>query len=284
MDENPTSIASLCDHKAWKSGYPYRKLYLPFGIAIAISRIVFITLICTTSWLFPAAVKRFVFKILLWVLGIRLHYNLSLNDIGERTQGCVVAANHVSVFDPLTVLALPHATIMVGNPLRKTNIISILSHFSALKCSGAGFWYVTEKKEFVRRIARWRAHPQGVALYTTPEMTINNGRGLFRFNTTFVCLGMPVIPATLKLSTPLGLNPHPVNSSGIGIFFRLLMMPCLRYEVTYLDRLERRDGESKEMFSRRVQQAVAAHLGIPPSSWTAEDKHAYRAELKKAHG
>lgn len=282
MNTKTSSISDLCDHSAWEKGSFLWLIYLPIGMIVALIRLLFIALVSLTSWALPTAFKRPLFRLLIRVLGIQVRYNLSESEIGAYTEGCVVAANHVAVFDPFTVLSLPHATIMVGNPLRKTNILSILAHFSAFQCSGAKFWPVTEKKEFVRRITHWRSHPQGVTLYTTPEMTINNGNGLFKFNPTFVCLGMPVIPAAVKLVTPLGLNPHPIGSSGAAIFFRLLMIPYLRYEITYLDRQEREPGETKENFCTRIQHAIAQHLNIVPSRWTVQDKHAYRAKLK--HG
>ena len=280
MKINPCeSVAELCDHSPWskKSILPY--LYLPFGCMLLLARVVVVATLYCSSFLLPESMNKTLYRFQVFFLGIRVKYNLTKNEIREYTNGCVVAANHVSAIDTFTVLQLPNVTIMVGNPLSSLNFFSRLWHSSAFKFSGAKFWFVSDRRELAKHIKSWRNNPDGVSLYTTPEMTINNQRGLFKFNTAFVCLDMPVVPLALTVSNFFELNHSPVNSSSFIIFLRLLMMPKIVFNLSYLEKKVRETGESKEDFSKRVQNAIAEHLKIPATQWTAADKHAYRKSL-----
>lgn len=280
METKPCeSVAGLCDHSPWskKSILPY--LYLPFGCLLVLARVVAVISLYYSSFLLPAFMNKILYRFQVFFLGIRVQYNLTPNEIREYTNGCVVAANHVSAIDTFTVLSLPNVTIMVGNPLSSLNFFSRLWHSSAFKFSGAKFWLVSDRRELARHIKSWRNNPDGVSLYTTPEMTINNQRGLFKFNTAFVCLDMPVVPLALTVSNSFELNHSPVNSSSFIIFLRLLMMPKIVFNLSYLEKKVRETGESKEDFSKRVQNTIAEHLKISATQWTAADKHTYRKSL-----
>lgn len=273
------SVAGLCDHAPWAKKSLLLHLYLPFGAMLMLARLFFVLLLYYASLALPDSINRRLYRVQVFFLGIRVKYNLTPEEIGRRTDGCVVAANHVSALDIFTVLSLPHTTIMGGNPLNSLNFFNRMGLSTAVRFSGAQFWLVSDRREFARRIQSWREKPQGTTLYTTPEMTIGNQRGLFRFNTAFVCLDMPVVPLTLTVENFFGLRHHPVNSSSAAIFLRLLMMPRICFTLDYLDRTERAAGESKEDFAKRIQNTIAAHLRVAATPWTAADKHAYRQSL-----
>lgn len=273
------SVAGLCDATPWRKRSVLLYLYLPLGAMLLLARLFLVALFHFLSFALPYSINRVLYRWQIFILGIDVKYNLTLEQIGERTDGCVVAANHVSLLDTFTVLSLPHATIMAGNPLSSLNFFSRLWHSSAFRFSGARFWLVSDRRELARQLRSWRHSPSGTALYTTPEMTIDNQRGLFRFNTAFVCLDRPVVPLALTVGNSWGLQHHPVNSSGLAIFLRLLMMPRISFTLSYLERTARAADETKEEFARRIQTAIATHLRVPATQWTMADKHAYRKHL-----
>lgn len=277
--EPTASVAELCDHAPWTGKSLLLRLYLPLGAMLMLARVLVVSSLYCVSFVLPDSVNRRLYRFQVFSLGIRVKYNLTTDEIQERTNGCVVAANHVSALDTFTVLPLPQVTIMVGNPLNSLNFFNRLWHSSAFKFSGAQFWLVSDRREFARRLKAWRQAPQGTSLYTTPEMTINNQRGIFKFSTAFVCLDMPVVPLALTVQNSFGLKHHPVNSSSLAIFLRLLMMPRISFTLSYLAKTVRQADESKEDFANRIQHTIASHLRVAATQWTAADKHAYRKSL-----
>lgn len=269
-------IAMLCDRQVWAFPSLWRTAYLPFGAVLAVARLLAIPVFSLTALLLPARGKPRLFRMLLAVMGLRITYNLNRQEIGAHVEGCVVAANHISLLDNFLVSSLPYTTIMVGDPVRGANPLSVAIGYLAFHCAGGTFWTVRDRRQLVRRLATWKGSPRGTALYVTPETTINNGQGLFRFQPEFLARGMPVVPLALSLKTPFGLNPHPLHASGSATVLRLLMMPSLRYDLTYLPRQTRQPDQSPEAFARQVQETVANHLGIPATAWSRDDKHAFR--------
>jgi ancient ubiquitous protein 1 len=154
--------------------------------------------------------------------------------------------------------------------------IGLATAYLLFQCSGASFWKARDKRQLVRHFCNWRKTPQGIALYTTPEATINNGRALFRFRPEFLTRGRPVVPLAMKLNAPFGLTPNPLSSSGAMKFLRLLMMPWLEFEMTFLERQTPAENQTGQAFADQVQACVAAHLAIPATRWTRDDKYAFR--------
>lgn len=170
----------------------------------------------------------------------------------------------------------------MSDPWKGANPLSVVVGFLALQCAGSNFWTIRDRRHLARRFAEWRQSPHGTALYITPEGTISNGRGLFRFESEFLTRGMPVVPVAIRLKTPFGLRPHPLHDSGFRNAFRLLAMPWLHYEVTCMPRMVQVHGQDRTEFARQVQQTVAGKLGIPATEFGREDKHAYRSATTPA--
>jgi len=279
-------LSALCDEKVWKYKSLWRFLWYPIGFVLVLIRIIGLFIHFLLALPFPASIRnRYHLKSLRFLMGHRMQCNLSPEEIARLTDGCVVSVNHISLYDAFNMLSLPHAVLLVGNSTIKTvNIFSLLSNYAALVCSGGRFLKVTERREFASRIVAWRANPAGTALYTSPEKTIGNGQGLFHFHSAFVCYKMPVVPLALSIELPFGLNPHPLLSSGSAIFLRLMMMPWVKYKLTFLSPIQQSAGQSKTEFAQQVQQAIADHLNIPATNWTEEDKHAWRRLRKDQTG
>ncbi|MCF5663739.1 1-acyl-sn-glycerol-3-phosphate acyltransferase [Pseudomonas petroselini] len=267
------SIAGLCTRKTWAFPSVLRQLYLPFGCVLACVRLVSMIAVSLIAWPLPVGAKRILYRGLLWILGIRIKCALSPRQISTLTSGCVVAANHVSVIDPFAILAMPGATLVASSGYNRVVAFTALL---LIKCAGGHFWNGADKKTFSRNLQKMRTNPQGTALYTTPEATINNGHGLYRFRAGLLSRQLPVVPLAGRLILPFGLVASPLHASALASFLRLLMMPWMVCEMTYLERLEREEHQSGQAFADQIQARIAQHLGIAATHWTREDKHRYR--------
>ena len=274
------SVAGLCDHVAWPRKSMLIYAYMPIGFVLLGIRLVAMFIFYLLSAVAPDVLKVPLYKLQLRVLGIRIHLSASREEIFKHTDGCLVATNHVSIMDTLISLNLPNATIMIGNPISKLDFLNRLIYTSALKLSRVRQWHVLDRRALVAHVQEWRKNQAGTTLYTTPEMTLSNQRGVFKFNSAFMAFDLPVVPLATKVSNPLGMNVNPVNSSSSAIVLRMLMLPRITFHLIYLEKKVRDEGETKDHFAKRVQEAIATALGVPATDWTAADKHAYRKELQ----
>lgn len=283
LPDEPCLIENLCDERLWE-GSPLNKLYwllwCPAGIAVALIRLALLLAYTPLSLCFAAVTRRKLYRGLLWALGVRVRCNMNWVEVERHTDGCVVALNHISIFDHFPVLAMPGATVMVDHA---DSLFGKLVGILLFKGAGSTYWKVSNIKTIVSRFREWHRTPEGTTLYITPEATINNGRGLFRFRPEFMIRGRPVIPLAMKLHVPLGLIPNPLTSSGSSKFIRLIMSPYLIFDLTFLAThpplKNPHDKDAGQAFADGVQGAIAAHLNIPATWHVREDKYRYRDEV-----
>lgn len=276
MSEVP--VARLCDLKTWSVGAGPPLWYRLLGILVAATRLTLAILAAPLAVALPANTPRWLFPLIRRAMGVRVVSNLPRDEVARLTDGCVVALNHVSVFDLFAVCGQPNACIAIGQDggaLGRATVMPLA------RGSGARLWRVSNRKALARHVANWRARPSGTSLYVSPEETIGNQRGLFQFQPSFVARGFPVVPTALRLITPFGLNADPLLSSKPSNFLRLLAMPSVTFELDYLPRMSRAPDESKIAFTKRVQQAIAERLDVPATDWRPHDKHALRARLRR---
>lgn len=271
-------ISRLCDLETWRAGASPPLWYWPFGIALAASRLALAIVAAPLAMVAPPSVSSRLFPLIRRAMGVRVIGNLTREEVARLTDGCVVALNHVSVFDLLAVCGQPQACIAIGQDggaLGRATVMPLA------RGSGAQLWRVADRKALARHIAAWRKHPSGTSLYVSPEETIGNQQGLFQFQPSFLARGFPVVPTALRLTTPFGLNADPLLSSKPANFLRLLAMPTVTFKLDYLPPLARGRDESKTAFAKRVQQAIADGLGAAATDWRPRDKHALRARLRR---
>lgn len=280
MKTNIVNVSELCDICIFKSNHHFFLflLWIPIGFLLFLVRIISIILLFLLLYLKLIKKNNTLYRFAIWILGIRISRNFQMKELIQHINGCVIPTNHISLFDILITADLPNTTIMIGKPIKETcfmvrMLFAFLSQFSSTK-----FWHVIERRTLVNLLNRWREFPNGTSLYTTPEMTIGNGKGLFSFNSAFVCMGMPVVPMAVKIKLPFGMNPHPLLSNGDKILLRLLMLPSVKFELTFLDKVTRQQ-ESKESFTKKIQSLIAEQLGIKATDITAKDRHYYKKKL-----
>lgn len=278
-------VVLLCDHDVFqgeKKNPVLWALWFPLGILVAICR-VFLLFIYTLLIQFCSVhTKKKSYIRLLRLLGIKITYNLDYDTVEKHTNGCIVAANHISVFDHFPALAMPLSTLMVHHV---DSFAGKVMGFMLFKGSGSSYWEVNNLKEMMKRFRDWKKSPDGVALYVTPEATINNRKGLFRFRPDFLVRGRPVVPLAVSINLPFGLAPNPIDSSGVIKFIRLLSSPTIHFHMQFLDQIPAYVSESEsgtsQQYADLVQSKIAEHLAIPATLVTREDKHHYRAARKK---
>lgn len=277
--DSTVPIDKICDMYVWRNvntrARLRRYLYLPVGLVLVLFRLSAILLMSLAASAMPSRVKPALYRTLLWILNIRVRCPMSLRQVAAHTDGCVIASNHISVFDHYPVLAMPHATLIV---VRTDSLLGKLTGHLLFQCSGARYWKIADKRQLARRLRQWRRSPLGTTLYTTPEATINNGLGLFRFRPEFLVRGLPVVPLAMRLKAPLSLNPNPLHGAGPMKFLRLLSMPWLEFELNFLDRQVPAPGQPDQAFADQVQACIAQQLQIPATQWTREDKYRFRNE------
>lgn len=277
-------ITLLCEREMFYSGKKGRirwMLWFPFGIFMALYRIAILLIYSLLIQLFPASVKKRAYKVFLGLMNIHVTSNLSFNKVKEYTEGCVVASNHVSIFDHFPALSMPLATLMVDHT---DSFAGKIVGFLLFKSSGSSYWQVGNLKQMMKSFRGWNKSPAGIALYVTPEATINNGRGLFLFRPDFLVRGRPVVPVALKISLPFNMVPNPLHAKGPAKFLRLLMSPVICFRMDYLSKipayLSAAESGSPQDYANRVQHAIAEHLAIPATQFTPQDKARYRSGSK----
>lgn len=275
--EEATPLLHLCDLTPWPGDGKGQAWFWPCGALLSGARLLLAVLAAPLLLMLPAEPSRRLFGVLRWAMGVQVACNLNRQAVAQLTDGCVVAANHISVLDLLAVCGQPQAGILIaqdGGP------IGNISFLPMARGAGSELWRVADKGAFGRRFARWRKNPGGRCLYVCPEQTIGNQQGLFRFQPTLLDRGLPIVPLAMRLKAPFGIRADPVTSSKASNFLRLLGMPSLRFELDYLPRMTRQPGEAPADFAKRVQSAIADRLGIPATDWSPEDKRAFRVQLR----
>lgn len=274
-----TPLEHLCDLSPWSDDPRGRIWSWTLGAALGLARLLLAGLAAPLLLTLPRNASRALFCALRQALGVTVICNLDRGEVARLTDGCIVAASHVSVLDLLAVCRQPQAAIVIADG---GGVLGSLGVLPLARAAGADLWRVADAAAFARRFARWRRAPAGRCLYVCPEETIGNQRGLFRFQPTFLARGLPVVPLAIRLTLPFGIRADPVTSPKPLNFLRLLGLPGIRFDLDYLPRMARRPDEAPAAFARRVQSAIATHLQIPATDWSPGDKRAWRAQLRKA--
>lgn len=255
-------------------------LYSPVGLVVLLVRSLLLASFGGIGRLLPRRWRHVPYPVLRWLLGVVVKRNLSTAEIVRLTDKRIVAANHVSVLDTLAMTGIGRPNFLSGTALRGESAFNAVLFRLVERISGARLIPAQDRRGLADLFRSWQRVPEVSSFYVPAEMTINNGKGLFRFYPTLIDRGVPVVPLAIRLTTSLGLVAHPFMSGGLATLARLFMAPRLRFELTYLPPLTRVEGEDGQAFADRVQQAIADHLGIPATTHTVEAKRAYRERLR----
>lgn len=280
----PVTIEDLCDCRRLGDATPLQKflllLYAPIGLVLLWVRLmlalVFSTLAALVTRLRPGASKTGLIRALLWGFGHRIALKNAHHYFDGTDPQRVVVANHVAltgfwVFGRLGGSIVASADVnLLERLMSMLNSVIVIGNLRNLRSD--------IQSHFDR-------DPE-LRLFISPEGTIGNRRGLFRFQKFAFSLDKPVYPVATRLSVPFGVRIATVAPSRtwshVTDYLWTFFLPSLAFELDFLPAQQRLPGESPADFGDRVQRLVADRLSIPASHFTPKDKQALRHRLRLA--
>ncbi|MEW5317582.1 MAG: hypothetical protein WDW38_008868 [Sanguina aurantia] len=103
-------------------------------------------------------------------------------------------------------------------------------------------------------------------IHLFPEGGMTSGRsGMMSFSRGFTSFAhnLPVVPVALRVTNPLNIRTHTLDSSFAANLFWFSFPPSVRIEATALPALEQGAGEGRAAFVQRLQGVIAEELGFP---------------------
>lgn len=257
--------------------------YLPVGLALLVCRCILLVPVVVAFAVLPAGLFTAPMLRLMQVpfgLVVRVA-GLDVLERARREHGSafVLAANHTTAFDVFPFISLVRVRVLLDAGFYRL----ILSTFG--KIVGA---VPLDKshgdKTTVRSAVLDALHSPAAAgplLFFPEGWDTNSAVGLLQFNKFVFGLGKPIVPVALRARIPFGLAlvPSMLGSSLAREVAYLLFYPCIVWQLDFLPTMQRAPGETEAAFARRVQQSVAAALGIAATSYSDKDALALRRAI-----
>ncbi|XP_022086637.1 ancient ubiquitous protein 1-like isoform X2 [Acanthaster planci] len=241
-------------------------VYMPLGLILTVLRIFLGFHVFIVSCLLPRAslIRRVILRVMCLLLGLVVsHEGLEQRDKAAK----VIVANHVSVFD--------HVTIGLVVPSIVPNVWSL----PAFMTWALGYTEMGAREGRRTLLLNLKAHCARNTLPITslPEGAMTNGKtGLLKFSTWPFDLGEAVQPVVLKVRRPLlGVNVETIGSSLWKDIFWFLFVPFTHFHVRLLPSQRQEESETVENYSRRVQGIMAQELDTKVTPFTSADKAEY---------
>jgi lysophosphatidylcholine acyltransferase/lyso-PAF acetyltransferase len=247
-----------------------------------------------------APVRLHVARALAWLLGY-LHIEVR-GELAPRAAAPIVVANHISLVEPVVLLALTggmpvSAAENRSLPLIGAPLVALQALFVQRDRSGGGGGSSAgggasatvaaastsaadegappppgaDINAKIAHRARCDAYPR---LLIFPEGTTTNGRALLSFRSGAFRPGLPVQPVVVAYPRA-GADPAWVSDgpNGMAVAMALWAQPRSRVAVTFLpvytpSAAERADAE---LYAANVQRVMAAALDVPTTQYTYED-------------
>lgn len=258
-------IKDLCEKNRFPSkGWQILTLllYSPVGLILAIVRVFIAVQAFVAVVILPemSVVRSIILKTIFGVLGISLEEkNISARDKKAK----VYVGNQITHLD---FLAMHLATGCIT-----WDLPSPLAWALGLKYMGDG------RNPDVNRI---RAHLENKIspIFLQPEGSCTNGKvGLLKFSPWMAKVSDKVQPVVIRTSRPSFADTacNVLGSSYISELFWFLFSPSTFFSLSYLPVIQKENEETDESFTERVEQAIAADLGISTTSHTTSDKADY---------
>ncbi|XP_071442000.1 lipid droplet-regulating VLDL assembly factor AUP1-like isoform X2 [Hetaerina americana] len=266
-------INELFDESRFPSGWSAMPLlfYFPLGLALATVRFFIGFQAYLAASLLPQL--TLIRRSMSLVLGIVVQQE----SPGNRDKSVkVIVANYLTPFDHLA-MHLVEGTVTPnswGWPSSLGEAIGVMD-----------LGVKQGSESLIQNAASHLMKPTAAPLFAQPEGGSTNGKkGLLKFGTWPFSLGSActsVQPVALSVWRPgiTDLAPSPLASRPWMDLFWFLFVPFTLFTVRYLPCVQKKEGETTEEFSDRVQELVAANLNLMPTKYTAADK----AEHEKRH-
>eukprot|EP01133_Synstelium_polycarpum_P015527 gene15527-18445_t len=105
--------------------------------------------------------------------------------------------------------------------------------------------------------------------------------GMMTFQKFVFGLGHPVLPISMKITSPWPIDIDYINSSWFKNFAWWLMVPFHTFELNVLPSERIRENETDVQFAKRIQTIIANDLGIEPTDFAYANKKELSKELLK---
>uniref|UniRef100_A0A1A8G5G4 Lipid droplet-regulating VLDL assembly factor AUP1 n=2 Tax=Nothobranchius korthausae TaxID=1143690 RepID=A0A1A8G5G4_9TELE len=236
-------------------------IYFPVGICLMLIRIFIGVHIFLVSCALPESfVRRFIVRVMCSVLGMHVRQrNPRSRDKNTKLYIC----NHVSEFD--------HNII---NLLTSCNTPQ-LEGSTGFVCWARGFMEIhsaSSQEAVGETLQRYCSTAGTPPLLLFPEEDTTNGRaGLLKFSSWPFSLTGSIQPVALRVTRPL-LSLSTLGSSWLTELAWTFFAPWTVYHVSWLPPVSRQEGESTQEFANKVQELLAAELGLISSKITKADK------------
>ena len=256
-------------------------LYCPLGVLLACLRLLSIALISLIGyWLEkirPGINKIYLIKAVLWTLGYQTETQGFVIFSDSMGKPGIVVSNHVALTG-FWVLSQFGGTVVASKDA------SLLEKMLSSLCSVI---FIHDLRSLRATIQRSFEQTSDLKIFISPEGTINNGKGLFRFQKFAFSLDKPVYPVVIRVIAPFGIKIATTSTnrslSHICDYAWLLFLPYLKFELKFLPPQVCENYESPTDFANRVQIMIADSLGIPATMLTSKDKQELRQRLSKVN-
>uniref|UniRef100_A0A1A7Z196 Lipid droplet-regulating VLDL assembly factor AUP1 n=2 Tax=Iconisemion striatum TaxID=60296 RepID=A0A1A7Z196_9TELE len=236
-------------------------IYFPVGVCLMLIRIFVGVHVFLVSCALPESfIRRFIVRVMCSVLGMHVRQkNPRSRDKNTKLYIC----NHVSEFDHIIINLLTSCSTPQ------------LEGSTGFVCWARGFMEIhsaSSQEAVGETLQRYCSTDGTPPLLLFPEEDTTNGRaGLLKFSSWPFSLTESVQPVALRVTRPL-LSLSTLGSSWLTELTWTFFAPCTVYHVSWLPPVSRQDGESTQEFANKVQELLAAELGLISTKITKADK------------
>ena len=186
----------------------------------------------------------------------------------------MIVTNHRSFVDHTQLYKIVPDMRILANPMTSNWIYSF---FAPIITGKTLYIYKTQSTEILKqRIGK--AFSKGNHVISFPEATIQTRKYLYHFHKFSFDLSRSVTPIVIKASTFFNANLYPFSKSQSLSMFWMSFQPYVRYNLTVLPPMIRKQGETAQAFAKRIQIRIANEAGYIPTDITHNDKKQYKQE------
>lgn len=239
-------------------------LYFPFGLVLALARLILATIVVLLSFALPN--YKFFHDLLhkSMCIACGLSVNIKTSDKTKIEGANLYVSNHVSILDHLAVHSVTDAVL----PGR------ILTPLLAAVCGTKAFNTRTS-------ITQHLSTPNIQPLYIHPEGVSTNGRALLKFETwpfQHVERVQP-IAITIARPTPLNIAVSTIEGTYLTDLFFYLFSPYTVYELTFLPICEKKSMGDEE-FAEKIRRDIAQCLQISCADFNMSEVKEFEKKYK----
>ncbi|KAM6923861.1 lipid droplet-regulating VLDL assembly factor AUP1 [Xenentodon cancila] len=236
-------------------------IYFPVGLCLMLMRIFIGVHVFLVSCALPESfVRRFIVRVMCSVLGMHVRQkNPRSRDRNTKLYIC----NHLTEFD--------HNIFNLLTPCNTPQ----LEGSTGFVCWARGFMEIQSASSHGavgESLQRYCSTEGTSPLLLFPEEDTTNGRaGLLKFSSWPFSLTESVQPVALRVTRPIMSLSTPESSWLVELLWTFFA-PFTVYHVSWLPPVSRQDGESSQEFANKVQEILAAELGLVSTKITKADK------------